>query len=107
MENNILIQKINTIMAITLPEQIDVDEVHRKLSTHINQLIKHDFQGLLFLLYKIDVDENKLKTHLAANAQNDAGNIIATLIIERIIQRETSKKQFSNNPPGDDNEEKW
>ena len=107
MENNTLIQQINSLMAITLPEQIDVDQLHQKLSAHINQLIKNDFQGLLFLLYKIDVDENKLKAQLATYPQEDSGNIIATLIIERIIQREQFKKQFGNKPPADDNEEKW
>ena len=107
MDNSILIAQINSITALQLPEQIDVEELHGKLSIHINELIKNNFQGLLFLLYKIDVEEKKLKTHLSANANNDAGNIIATLIIERVIQREQSKKQFSNKPAADDNEEKW
>jgi len=107
MENSLLIQQINSIMALALPEQIAFDQLHTQLAAHINELIKNDFQGLLFLLYKIDVDENKLKAHLSANAQENAGNIIASLIIERIVQREASKKEFSNKPPTDDNEEKW
>jgi putative ubiquitin-RnfH superfamily antitoxin RatB of RatAB toxin-antitoxin module len=107
MENSTLIQQINNIMAITLPEQIAFDQLQVQLAAHINELIKNDFQGLLFLLYKIDVDEKKLKAHLSANAQEASGNIIAGLIIERIIQREQSKKQFSNKPAADDTEEKW
>jgi hypothetical protein len=107
MENSILIQQINSLAAIQLPGQIDMEELHCKLSDHVNQLIAIDFQGLLFLLYKIDVDERKLKIHLSANATNDAGNIIATLIIERVIQREQSRKQFTNKPAADDQEEKW
>jgi hypothetical protein len=107
MENSTLIQQLNSIMAVALPEQMDAQQLHQKLSAHINQLIKNDFQGLLFLLYKIDVDENKVTTHLSAHTQEDAGNILASLVIERIIQREQSKKQFSNKRAADDTEEKW
>ena len=48
----------------------------------INYLINHDFDQLIQLLYRIDVDETKLKTALR-NTQRDAAEVIAEMIIER------------------------
>ena len=107
MENDELIQDINTIMTIALPEKISFKEVHSKLSAHINKLIKNNFESLVTLLYKIDINEDKLKIHLINNPNEDAGNVIASLIIERLLQKAIFKKQFSNKPSATDNEEKW
>jgi hypothetical protein len=60
------------------------------------------------LLYKIDVNEDKLKLHfLIDNPNDDAGNVIAALIIERFQQKANAKKQFTPKSTADDNEEKW
>jgi len=107
MENTELILNINKDLAIDLPEKISFDELHSKLSGHINYLIKNNFEVLVALLYKIDVSEDKLKGLLRNNPNEDAGNIIATLIIERQQQKIIFKKQFTNKSSGSSNEEKW
>ena len=107
MVNTKLIQDINTTMAIELPEKISAEDLHIQLSAHVNQLIKNNFETLVTLLYKIDVDEDKLKLHLIDNPNEDAGNVIASLIIERLLQKATFKKQFTQKPSATDNEEKW
>jgi len=106
-ENNELIKDINTTLAIALPEKISFEKMHSELATHINQLIKNNFERLVALLYKIDINEDKLKLHLLDNPTEDAGNVIASLIIERLQQKAAYKKQFSNKPSAADNEEKW
>jgi len=105
-ENTALIQDINSTLAIALPDKISFEELQRQLANHINQLIKNNFESLVALLYKIDVDENKLKLHLIDNPNDDAGNVIALLIIERLQQKAAFKKQFANKPSSADNEEK-
>ena len=107
MENIELIQDINKTMAIELPEKISSQELLQQLSAHVNQLIKNNFEALVTLLYKIDVDEDKLKLHLIDNPNEDAGNVIASLIIERLLQKATFKKQFNPKSSAADNEEKW
>ena len=106
-ENNELVQDINTTLAIELPEKISLEDLQNKLSAHINQLIKNNFETLVALLYKIDIDEEKLKFHLIDNPNEDAGNVIASLIIERLQQKAVFKKQFPNKSSSADNEEKW
>ncbi|MGG9964350.1 hypothetical protein [Ferruginibacter sp. SUN106] len=106
-ENTALIQDINSTLAIALPDKISFEELQRQLANHINQLIKNNFESLVALLYKIDVDENKLKLHLIDNPNDDAGNVIALLITERLQQKAVFKKQFSDKPSATDNEEKW
>ena len=112
MENNILIQSLNTELAINLPEKTEYDELLNLLAGYINDLIKNDFQKLVRYLYRIDVSEPKLKSLLHQNPQEDAGNIIAALIIERQEQK-IKTRQYSNsnrNSQREDNfeeEEKW
>ena len=68
----------------------------------INELILHDFNALVQLLYRIDVDEKKLKKTLSNNPVGDAASIIADLIIERQIQKVKSKNSFQQDHTSDD-----
>ena len=94
-------------MAIVLPNGISLDELQTRLSAYVNELIQTDFQHLITLLYRIDVSELKLKKLLKLNSQEEAGKIIAALIIERQLQKIESRKHFSR--PDDDvtGDEKW
>lgn len=105
--NTDVIVELNNSLAMELPEKISFEDVHYKLSAHINELIKNNFDNLVTLLYKIDVDEEKLKYHLLDHPNEDAGKVIASLIIERLSQKAIFRKQFINKPSSSDNEEKW
>ncbi len=106
MENDELIQSLNKELAVGLPEQVAYDELHPLLATYINGLIKNDFEKLIRYLYRIDVSEAKLKSLLQQNPQEDAGNIIAALIIERQEQKIKTRRQF-NQRDNDIEAEKW
>jgi hypothetical protein len=106
-DNNELVKDINQALELALPEKISFEALHMQLAAHINRLINNNFESLVSLLYKIDVDESKLKFHLPNNPNEDAGNIIASLIIERMQQKAEFKKQFTNDSSADSNEEKW
>ena len=101
-----LIQILNTELAIELPEKISFEELKEILSQHINHLIQTNFQRLVSLLYRVDVSEPKLKALLKENADADTGRIIADLIIERQLQKIKSRKESKNDGiiPEDD---KW
>ncbi|MBS1641744.1 MAG: hypothetical protein JST94_06975 [Bacteroidetes bacterium] len=68
----------------------------------INNLITNNFSALVQLLYKIDVDEKKLKKVLSENKNTDAAALIANMIIERLKQKQTTKKLFNNHKPDND-----
>ena len=82
-------------------------ELFRQLAGLVNELIKSDFQQLLRLLYRVDVSEQKLKLLLKENPGEDAGNLIATLIIERQLQKIKSRQENSRDDNTIDETEKW
>lgn len=61
------------------------------LSGEIQVLIDRDFQGLLNILYRIDVSEDKAK--LAFTTSNPADEI-AKLIIERELQKVATREKY-------------
>ena len=65
------------------------------LANAINELIKNDFSKLVQLLYRIDVSEAKLKYILQANPNEDAGKLIAAVVIERLAATKKAREQFS------------
>lgn len=93
-----LIQIINKQIDAHFEEGIEMQQLQEKLFAFIDDLIKNDFQRLVTILYKVDVDENKLKRILKEQAGKDAAYIIAKLIIERERQKIESRKQFRNKP---------
>ena len=68
------------------------------LAKEVNEMIAHNFEGLVQILYRLDVSEQKLKEMLAANQQEDAGKLITAVILERLAQREKTRKSFTSNP---------
>lgn len=82
------------------------DVLLQALAQHINQLIQNNFEQLVQLLYRIDVDEKKLKMVLQTNSGRDAGMLIAELIINRQLQKIQSKNQFTNDDTIPE-EDKW
>ena len=91
-----LVQIINKQADTDLPEDLSKNELQEKLTSFINELIVNDFQRLITILYRVDVDEKKLKRILKENIETDAGEIIANLIIEREIQKIETRKQFGS-----------
>jgi hypothetical protein len=83
-----------------------VDRVREKLIPLINDLINHDFNALVQLLYRIDVNEKKLKAILKENPEQDAASIIADQIINRQLQKIATRKQFDQSKNKND-ENNW
>jgi hypothetical protein len=104
--NKDLIPAIKESLQIDLPENIPLEALKEKLSVYINELILSDFQKLVSILYRVDVSEIKLKTLLKENPGNDAGRIIAELIIERQLQKIKSREEYRRDSTISD-DEKW
>lgn len=101
-----LISDINKSLDIILKDSLSDEQLRNQLALHINHLINHDFEKLVFYLYRIDVNENKMKDLLEQREGKNAAELIADLIIERQLQKIESRKKFSNNEDIDENE-KW
>lgn len=105
--NTDLIPEINISLGLQLAESLNYDELQTKLAAEINQLINHEFEKLIFYLYRIDVHEDKMRKLLESNNGENAAVLIADLIIERQVQKIKSRQQFSQRDNDIDEEEKW
>lgn len=89
-----LVPAINQSMELTLPATGTYEQLRNKLAAVINEMIHHDFEKLVFHLYRIDVDEARMRALLADRSGENAGGLIAELIIERQLQKLKSKAAF-------------
>src|ERR1051325_1609887 len=107
MENTELIKLVNEEMAIDLPEKISFTEIRDRLSQYINDLIVNDFQKLVSILYRIDISEARLKKLLQEENHEDAGRVIADMIIQRQLEKIKTRQQFKQPNENIDESEKW
>ena len=77
------------------------------LTIKINFLIKNDFNKLIYILYRADINEQKLNKLLAENKKEDAGKIIAALFIQRHLEKIKSREEHRFKRADDSNEERW
>lgn len=57
-------------------------------------LLNYDFEKLLWILYRIDVDESMVKTTLASNPNFPPAEILADLIIERQMKKAETRIKY-------------
>jgi len=107
MEYRELVRLLNKELALDMAEQFTYDALHAQLAAYVNGLIEHDFDKLISYLYRMDVQEEKLKALLQQHPQEDAGNIIAGMMIERQQQKIKSRELFGKRDNDIDEEEKW
>jgi adenylosuccinate lyase len=82
-------------------------ENKQALIEQINYLILHDFNRLISILYRLDVNESRINALLKEHAGSDAAEIIAALMIERELQRARTRQQFKQNENNQNDEERW
>lgn len=101
MEISTLLEEVTPSLSVARQETIK-----QQLATYLNDLLQHDFQTLVQLLYRVDVSEKKVKALLTEKPTEDAGNLLADLLIERQLEKAAARQNFSSPPPGTD-EERW
>jgi hypothetical protein len=102
-----IVSVIRESLAIELREDLSMDELRKKIADYINPLITNNFNKLISILYRLDINESKLKQLLTDNPAEDAGMIIADLIIERQIQKLKSRETHKKGENNIDENEKW
>jgi hypothetical protein len=99
-------QEISKIISADLLPETSFEIFKEKLATYINELITHDFEKLVHILYRLDVSEQKLKSTLASSP-SDAGLLISQMIIERQLQKIKTREQYRQQNSNINDEEKW
>jgi hypothetical protein len=105
-EENIPLLQQELSADFNLPVTNNKQQLIEALAEGINHLIQVDFTRLINILYRIDISENTLRETLEKQADQDAGVLIADLIVERQLQKQKMRAQFKtqDNIPDDD---KW
>jgi hypothetical protein len=100
MEDRSIILQLERELPIGEAEIFSLKELKEKWGQYFNSLIENDFQKLVGLLYRIDVPENKLRHILRENPGENAGDIIASLVIERLLQKIRSREEYRSKHSG-------
>ncbi len=77
-----------------------------QLARYIDELINHDFEKLINLLYRLDVSEDKLKSVIASHPSEIAVSI-TRLILERQLEKIQLRQQFQQAKEDIAEEERW
>lgn len=101
--NNEIVHIVNDSFSLQSNENNFIDFLTKK----INFLIVNDFNKLIFILYRADINEQKLNRLLSENKKEDAGKIIAALFIQRQLEKIKSKEENSAKTSNDSQEERW
>ena len=94
METKALLYDLNTSYGLELPETVTIDALEVFLAERINTMITKDFSALVQLLYRIDVNEARLRLVLRDNQTSDAGLLIARMILERQWQKILTRREY-------------
>lgn len=70
-----------------VPAKHSFEEQFNALVHFIEGLINTDFNKLISILYRVDVSEEKLKRALHQNPEIPASRIIATMLLERELEK--------------------
>jgi hypothetical protein len=100
---NEIVQVVNQSFSLEATESNFVNFLTEK----INYLIVHDFNKLIYILYRADINETKLNKLLAENKKEDAGKIIAALFIQRQLEKIKSREDSKQETDNASEEERW
>jgi hypothetical protein len=102
-----IITDINNEWGLTIPLVVTEDDLAAVLAQRINDLIRNDMGRLISVLYRIDVDEKKIREMLGEHKGTDAGLIIAHLVIDRQKQKIKTRNFFNTRVDDIDEKDKW
>jgi len=94
-------------LALGLPGEENFYADKQLLIEKVNALIISDFEKLVSILYRLDVDEKKINTFLNQQSNKDAADIIVNLMLERELEKRRSRQKYSRRDNDIDENEKW
>jgi hypothetical protein len=108
MDTLTLIEDLNRAYGWELGPAEAPEALESLLAEKVNALINGNFDQLLQLLYRIDINEQRLRRLLVENEGGDAGKIIARLIVQRQWEKIESRRKYrQDTDAGAAGEERW
>ena len=81
-------------------------QVYKKVYQYVAQLLAEDVNLVISLLYRLDVDEYKIKECLAQQEGQDTAGLLTNLIIDRQVQK-IAQRNMKFGDSGESQEERW
>ncbi|HVS98061.1 MAG TPA: hypothetical protein VHE54_16310 [Puia sp.] len=111
MDASALIHDLNRCQGWELTETLTIAQLEGWLAERLNEWIRWDFNALVSFLYRMDISESCLRALLKENAGEDAGMIIARMVLERQWQKIETRNRYRRPDNGDAadaaGEERW
>ncbi len=95
-DQSALIKDLNRSCGLELAEQLSAGQLEALLAEKFNSMILKDFSALVQFLYRMDISESRLQQLLKQNAGEEAGKIIARMVIERQFQKMETRRLYSS-----------
>jgi hypothetical protein len=105
-DRSALIQDLNRSYGWELADSLSLQQLEQLLAETLNEWIRSDFDRLVQFLYRIDINEARLKVLLEENTGQDTGQLLAGLVLERQWQKIETRRQFRPDDAISD-EERW
>ena len=74
----------------------EYSSLHERIALELQHNEKRTDFNLMHLLYRIDISEGQLKKYLDENKNESYFNVIAELIIKRVLQKIVVKQYYKN-----------
>jgi len=72
------------------------EALKKLLSQRIEEMIDHEFDKFVNLLYRIDINESKVREALAEQPFSKGVEKVAEMIIQRQLQKIATRRQYSS-----------
>lgn len=92
-------------LAIEIKEQITEEELLQLIADQVAYYMEYDLEYLFSSMYRLDINEQKIKKALSLTATEPANIAVARLILERQKQRVYTKHYYKQVPIEDLDEE--
>ncbi|MCP3933104.1 MAG: hypothetical protein GY705_28875 [Bacteroidetes bacterium] len=79
-------------------DQLSEEELFDMLADEIAYMIERNLEYLFSLMYRLDIDENKVNKALSPRAEEPANIGLTRLVLERQRQRIKTKKYYKQKP---------
>ncbi len=93
------------ISSVIKPDGIDnLGQLKRRLTKKITELLDTNYEKLINILYRIDINENKLNELFGSKNREDIPPRLADLIVERQLQKIKFRNMYHDKKtlPGED-----
>ena len=110
LEDKLIVSQLQNELLIGEDKVTSFEDLKEKWALYFNSLIQNDFPKLVSLFYMIDISEDKLRRILKENPDENASEMITSLVIERLLQKIRTRNEFRSKPDvfsGDPGAEKW